>query len=203
MRNYPRWCNIKHKPLCLGSHPIAALERLRSSSDHNIMSHASLQISDRSLVDIILHSLRFNLLNAETIFTQLAPVPSLTCALDPSIAITVGTPSRWNKKESASCWAFFSLAMKKAIVQPSIVQNTCAALLPCLDLTFENILAVKQGTDRWQYISRLSLILNLSERLGCILLCNPSLSGHKMQHQLRHHIMPACTLDILTSYIFT
>jgi hypothetical protein len=68
--------------------------------------------------------------------------------------------------------------MGKALVHPFAVQNTWAALLPCLDLESENIVSVNQVTGRRRYLSCLSFVLNLTEILGCIIILSP-LSGHE------------------------
>jgi hypothetical protein len=59
--------------------------------------------------------------------------------------------------------------MGKALVHPFAVHNTWAALLPCLDLEFENIVSINQVTGRHRYLSCLSCIMNLTERLGRII----------------------------------
>jgi hypothetical protein len=75
-----------------------------------------------------------------------------TQALYPSITITLGTPSLWNKKESDSC-ASMSFFVGKAIIQTSTLHHTCTALFLTIDLVLENIVSVKKITDKRQYLS--------------------------------------------------
>jgi hypothetical protein len=100
-------------------------------------------------------------------------------ALAPSTTLKLGTSYLWNK--IASC-AFFSLAMGGALVQPSAVQNTCAALLPCLNLKLEKMVSVKQVTNRWWCISCLPFVVNLLKILWCDIRVTPPppLCGHKL-----------------------
>jgi hypothetical protein len=75
-----------------------------------------------------------------------------TCALAPSMTMTLGNSSLWNSKDKSSCASFYFFN-GNSLTKPKSVQNICASLFFCLERIVENIVSVYIVTGKRRYLS--------------------------------------------------
>ena len=99
------------------------------------------------------------------------------CSFEPSITITGGTPSRWKRRDNASCLSPF-LLIRNARVHPKGAANTCEYLLPWLECLPATRVSVKMVCGSRVSLSSQSFVGNRLDRVGLMQVLNPVALSH-------------------------